>query len=350
LGKKVVYVARHCCIRCIKEALALRELGYDLHLVTEKVTQFSDTAFKTMTVYHDMNQLYDSISLHPDAELFHVHNEPSFFVTAVKEVFNDKPVILDAHDSTVIRRTDKEVSERGGEGVYRISVDERNNFQLADAIVYVSDPMQEIVNSEFDIKVPTVVLPSYVPERFYRIDFKRWWGGLVYEGRIDTPTELTSEWDFFQYSNYLELGKKCGELGVDFHIYTPRKNDKVREEYSESCFLHDPLSFDRLIKELGGHDWGLVGNLKAHEEWKHALPNKLFEYLAACVPVVAINADESSRFLEKTGMGITVSSIEELCERWPEHREIRKRVIKDRMAYTMEKHIGIVDDLYKRFI
>ena len=140
MAKKVIYIARHCWIRVVKEALCIKEKGYDLHLITERVSQFTDWAFKTITVYPSLNHLYDSIKMFPDADLFHVHNEPSFFVTTVKETFPNKPVILDVHDTMLSRRTK---SEDLNSRKFRISVDERNNFRLADGLVYVCDPHQK---------------------------------------------------------------------------------------------------------------------------------------------------------------------------------------------------------------
>jgi hypothetical protein len=146
------------------------------------------------------------------------------------------------------------------------------------------------------------------------------------------------------------MGRKCQEIGLDFHVYTPRENEKVREKYGKVCHLHEPQKFDRLIKRLGSHDWGLVGNLHPHTEWKNALPNKLFEYMAGCLPIVSMNAEESSRIVDEFGVGITVSGPEELAARWKEHRQCRENVVKHRMHFAMENHIHVVEELYKQVI
>ena len=320
-----------------------------MHLITERVSQFTDWAFKTITVYPSLNHLYDSIKMFPDADLFHVHNEPSFFVTTVKETFPNKPVILDVHDTMLSRRTkDESLNPRQ----FRISVDERNNFRLADGLVYVCDPHQKMVNEEYEIKVPNIVLYSAVPLGFYRIDFKKWWGGMVYEGRIDLPGTLNEgeEWDFFEYANYTHLAKEAKENDIPFHIYTPRKNEKIREAYNELCFMHEPLSFDQLIKTIGLHDWGVVGNTKAHPQWEIAMPNKMFEHLGGCLPTVAFNASECSKFLEETGFGITCKDIPELKERWDEQFKCRENIIKKRNQYCMEAYIDKLDGLYREMM
>lgn len=330
----------------MKEALPLISTGYTVHLIANKVTQFSEH-LKTVSVFQDHDQLVNAIALFKDADIFHCHNEPSWFVTAVKEVWPNKPVVLDMHDSMLLRRSDFEIDQANNPNYYRVSAEERNNVQLADGLVYVCDPMKEIVEREFKPACPSIVLPSYVPERFNRIDFDRWYGGLVYEGRIDIEDELDDKWDFFQYSNYIDLAKKSRELSIPFHVYTPRKNEKVRRTYQPHVVLHEPVGLPQLIKQIGRHDWGLVGNIRAHEEWQHALPNKLFEYMAACLPVVSMNAKLCDSFVTEHGVGISVKSLEELAERWREHRECRKTVIKRRGEFVMEKHIHKLEELYK---
>ena len=350
---KIVMLSRHGCIRAVcKEALPLIEKGHDVHLIVNKITQGAER-FASVHVYQDTDQLYEAIKQHSDADIFHAHNEPSWFVTMIKDVNQKVPVILDIHDSHLIRKTPEEQAEekRRNPQAFRIAIDERNNFQLADGLVYVCEPMKRIVGTEFALTQPSIVLPSYVPKGFYRIDFDDWVGGLVYEGRIDIPDELPGKWRaFFRYSDYLELARKCQEIGMDFHIYTPRENEKVIDQYRKVAIMHEPEKFDRLIKKLGRHDWGLVGNLRPHTEWKNALPNKLFEYMAGCLPVVAMHADESARWIKEYGIGIVVDSLEELAGRWREHRDCRANVIKHRFQFAMENHIHLVEKLYEQVI
>jgi hypothetical protein len=116
--------------------------------------------------------------------------------------------------------------------------------------------------------------------------------------------------------------------------------------YDEITYVHKPEPISELIKHLTKHDWGLVGNLTPTPEWDIAFPNKLFEYLAASVPVVAINAKECSKFIKKHGVGMTVKSLDELKDRWSEHRKCRENVIKKRQKFTMDNNIKPLEELY----
>ena len=347
---KVVMISRHGCLRVSKVAMPLLTKGYDVHLITEKVTQGSEH-FKSVLQYQDLDQLYNSVKVHKDADIFHAHNEPSWFVTVVKDLNLKTPVVLDVHDSNLLRKTPEQQEEELeiNQAAYRVSVDERNNIQLADGLVYVGPRMKEIIEREYQPKAPGIVLPSYLPRGFFRIDFSNWLGGVVYEGRIDISTNLDKRWEtLFQYSDYRAFAKKCMELHLPFHIYTPRENKELREAYHEICILHEPKGINRLIQCLGRHDWGLVGNLGNHEEWKNALPNKLWEYLAGACPVVALNADQSADIIREHNIGIVVESVEELMERWDEHTEKRKNVIHKRRYFEMENHIHLLEELYAK--
>jgi glycosyltransferase involved in cell wall biosynthesis len=338
-------IARHCCIRVQKMAIPLLQRGYDVHCITHRFPMFGEE-YKSVMQYTHMDQLYESIKLHKDADIFHAHNEPSWFVTAVKNVVGDKPVILDAHDSILIRvrKTDKVQT--------RISVDERNNFQLADGIVFVSEPMAKLCRKEFRLEQPYISLPSYVPKQWHRLDSWEWLGGITYEGRIDLPDELDTgkEMPFFRYCDFTELAARLHEKGIPLFLYTPGKNQELLKHYQNTAIWKGSYPFDKLIRKLGRHNWGFHGNINKFMVNDYAMPNKLFEYLAAGLPVIEMNAPLAGRFVEKHGLGIHVKSVDELIERWGEHRDCRKQVALKRLDWCMDNHIHKLEELYKNFL
>lgn len=346
---RVVMVSGHSCIRVHKMALPLIERGHEVHLIAKKLSSFWQQ-YKSFCLCEDVEQYAEAIKLHaPHADVFHCHNEPSWFVSLIKEI-TDKPVILDVHDSYLARSTPEEAEEalNKGEKQVRVSVEERTNFQLADALVFPGDDFRELITSEFRLNQPALTLPSYVPKRFYQYDYKDWHGGLVYEGKVNLPSESKGYSSGFRYCDYTDACKATSEIGMDFHLYAGRADEPFRKHYSfERTFVHEPLNYEVLMERIGRHDWGLVGNTTKTREWDVAMPNKLFEYIATGVPVVAMNAKNSSSFIEATGMGISVSGPEELAERWGEHRETRKKLFKERQAWSMNSHIHKLEDFYR---
>jgi hypothetical protein len=344
------FISGHACIRCQKMAMPLLEKGYKVHMAAAKMPTHSEV-YDSFYMCAGVNHYIEAIRhMAKVVDLFHVHNEPSWFVTAIKE-HCDKPVVLDVHDSYLARMTPEEEQQLRDDGqrAFRVMVEERNNFQLADALVFPGRKFGQAIMKEFGLRQPSLFLPSFLPRRFYQYSGKEWMGGLVYEGRVDLKSQIeASPKQFgFRYCDYEDLAKECHFMGIDFHIYGPQTaSEEFQEVYGDLAFLHAGLPYGKLLPAIGRHDWGLVGNVFETPEWDVAMPNKLFDYIAAGVPVAVINAEECARFVSDNGVGIVVNSIDELASNWSRHRECRANLIKKRQDWTMEKHIAGLEALY----
>lgn len=345
---KIAFVANHACVRCDKMALPLLERGHEVHIISNRDPAYH-AQYTTRNLWNDLGQVIESIKVYaPHVDVFHCHNEPSWFVTAIKE-HCDKPVVLDVHDSFLARSTPDEAAKRLDEGHYHIRVvsEERNNFQLADGLVFPGEVFGDLVCNEFKLRQPRLILPSYCTKRMQAYTCQEWLGGLVYEGRVDLADENAKHPQAygFRYCDYEETARQCNGLGIDFHIYA-RADDAFKKIYEPIAFTHVPVQFKKLIGYLSRHDWGLVGNVVKTPEWDIAFPNKMFEYISAGVPVVALNAPACGKYLEEKGVGIAVSSLEELTERWSEHTQCRKVLLKKRQQFVMESHIAKLEEFY----
>lgn len=350
---KIAMISGHGCIRVQKMALPLIEKGHEVHLLSNKIPYFHEK-YKSFSYWNDIGQLIEAIKLYSKVvDIFHAHNEPSWFVTIVKEN-TDIPVILDIHDSFLARMTPEEEEQlrEKGENTYRVITEERNNFQIADALVFPSEPLKNLVVDEYNLKQPSIILPSYLPRKIYRYDCREWLGGLVYEGRVDLKSEIESSHKRrgFKYCEYENLARKASELGIDFHIRTTRTDKEFMNVYDDIAYVHKPEPITELVKHLTKHDWGLVGNIFKTSEWDIAFPNKMFEYIGASVPIVAINAPTCAEFIKKHEIGIEIDSLEELQIRWSEHEHCREKLIKTRQMFTMENNINVLEKLYKFFV
>jgi hypothetical protein len=346
---KIVAISSHNCIRVHKQSLPLLEMGHDVHLIAKKQVGFTEY-YRTFSHYSDIGQCIESIKLHSDADIFHCHNEPSWFVCAVKEIFPNKPVVLDVHDTFLTRSTSEEADMALSKGLphVRVTTEERNSFQLSDALVFVSDDVKQATVGEFNLSQPSIVLPSYVPYGLYQYHTKEWMGGLVYEGRVTLPEEhqglnLNTG---ANYCDYEEVAREAKKTGIDFHLYAGREDEPFKKAYEEEAFIHPGYDYKNLLRQISRHDWGLVGNSINGPQWNMTLPNKLFDYMASGVPSVCINASASAKLVGEYGIGMEVSSLEELAKRWGEHRQYRNNIWKRRKELSMEANIGRLLRLY----
>ncbi len=327
---KIVMIGYHCCIRLSKQALALIP-RHEVHCIGFKPPS-GVAEFSTFTHVHDREQLINAIRLHRDADVFHVHNEPNWFVPIIKQLF-DKPVVLDLHDSMAYRSDDLPHINAPME---RVAVD------MADALVFVSEGCRKITFKTHKVK-KNIVLYPYVNERFHVESECSWAGGIVYEGLVSTDTDRK----VMQYANYTKLAKELQQEGIVFNIYNPRTGEEAfLKQYNEIVFLKKSERYDNLIKVLGQYDWGLIGNIDVYKDWQVAMPNKLFEYMAAGIPIIAMNCSEAARFVTKHKVGIVVKDVQELKDKWMQRQACQRNVFLKRNAFTMENNIHKLEKLY----
>lgn len=327
---KVLVVANRVCARTVKQMIALSN-HVELHLVTHTIPEAD--VFESVSFYHEVDGLKKALKRYEDCDIIHAVSEPSWVVIACREVLPNKKIVYDWHDAQIWRSDKAEDA----------STEERLVSNWVDGIIVPSQSCKTLIDSP----IPTVVLPPYVNKQ--NIAYNAWGyvGGIVYEGRVDVP-EMKS---FMDYAKYVDLCKRFEEEGIAFSIYSPfSEKPRHKEVYKNICSWNRGLPYDQLINYLGVYDWGLCGNIGKHREWDVAMPNKLFEYMAGGIPIIALNAKETGDFVEKHGVGISVSSIEEIKDRWDERDRCQKNVMLKRNQFTMEEHIGAVTELYKRVL
>jgi len=323
---KVLVVSHRTCSRMLKQMVALSDL-IELHLVTHTVPQAN--IFATVSYFHDVQGLKRALERYRDADIIHAVSEPSWVVIACREVLPDKKIVYDWHDAQIWR----------SEKAEHASAEERLVSNWVDGIIVPSEPCKALI----DTKLPCVVLPPYVNEQHIAYNAWGYVGGIVYEGRIDPPEQK----EFMDYAKYVDLCNEFNKRDIAFNIFSPSASKpEVKKAYEGICTLNQGMPHDHLINYLGVFDWGLCGNLGKHREWDVAMPNKLFEYMAGGIPVIALNAEETGKFVKEHGVGIVVSSVEEIIERWDERDACQKNVMLKRHQFTMEKHIHAVKDLY----
>ena len=75
--------------------------------------------------------------------------------------------------------------------------------------------------------------------------------------------------------------------------------------------------------------------------------NKLFEYVAAGIPVIACNSPEAQKYVIDNGLGVSVDSISDIPGVYDSHEEWRMKVAKKKTAFVMEKEIKKIEKIYR---
>ena len=323
---KILVVAHRVCSRTIKQLIALSN-NNEIHLITNTIPNAD--LFETISYFKTAEGLRKVLPRFKDVDIVHVVSEPSWTVIPCKEILPDKKIVYDWHDAQIWRSDKAEDA----------SAEERLVSTWVDGIIVPSQSCKDLIET----KLPCIVLPPYVNE--CNIAYNSWGyvGGIVYEGRVDIPRMNK----YMDYAKYIDLCKEFEKEGIPFSIFSPRSRSKEHTEvYKDICAWNMGIPHEKLINYMGVFDWGLCGNLGKFREWDVAMPNKLFEYMAAGIPVIALNAKETGDFVEKHGVGISVSSVQEIKDRWDERDACQKNVMLKRNQFTMEKHIHIVEEFY----
>lgn len=334
---RITFVAHHFCIRATKQALALKSKGHKIFGISFRRPEFREN-FDAYVLCHDKNlrQMRTAVEImDKETDVWYVHTEPYWMVFLIREV-SKKPILIDMHDSMNWRIIQDHPK----------SSEERAALSFVDGVVYPSEICQEITEGLYPrLKtIPKAVLPPYVNERFYIYSAWDRVGGVVYQGRVD----MKSAQHYLNYCKYHELAKQLQEAEIPFYMYSPWKSDAHIKEYSDIALTYPGQEYAKLLSIMGCHDWGLCGNLDEHPEWNLAMPNKLFEYMAGGIPIIAMNCRLVEDFVKQHGVGISVKSVQEIKDRWDERDLCQQNVLMKRHEWTMEKHIGAVEGICQK--
>lgn len=345
---KVLFVSEHCCSRVIKEGLALITAGVEVAFMQKR---FSNPAFMSMlpsVIYYDTpEQLADKLVNMQDIQLIHVHNEPDWLGHICKTYRPDLPVVFDAHDLFSVR-------------VGEAPPDEIRSFQLCDAFVYPSKAYYEhalVTHKEVGIQdKPNVVLYSYSNYEMICREPLPSINTLVYEGGLRTKEkeeaeEVPEQYRYHEYRDYQDMFTYLSRKNVPVTVFSA--NADIYDDYVKTgAFLLPPVNYHILTQALSRFSWGIVGGPIKHKQWDTAMPNKLFEYIAAGIPVIAFNASEVEEFVTKHNVGVVVENPYKIPNvfRNVDPAPYQQAVIEKRESFAMERQVDTLMQMYMGLI
>lgn len=234
--------------------------------------------------------------------------------------------------------------------------------QRADGVMFVSEGQRDFICDSHNIdKSKTYIYPNYCLGSYisnYPKPKKSDVSGdihLVYEGGMRVGGMEGGAWS--AHRDLWKLFKMLLKQGIHIHIYSAVEYDPNKGHFlpidSPLLHWHPPTSLSTLMREMTQYDAGIVAFDRTYEEFiDHALPNKMFEYMGAGLPVLCDDAKDVADWLEKYDVG------EPCLSRWHEG-ELDKitfknidphmdNVDKHRMEWTVENNIAGVEKFYER--
>ncbi|GAB4343014.1 MAG: glycosyltransferase [Flammeovirgaceae bacterium] len=181
-------------------------------------------------------------------------------------------------------------------------------FPKLNFVYTVSHSIAKEYQSQYKVKVSVVrnipnrpqnnlLLPDYIPDlkKKYREKI------LLYQGAVNIGRGLEEIIEAMPDLNYQLL-----ILGTGYHIPTLKKQVELQELTHKVHFLgHIPVS-DLPYYTQQAHIGLCLLNKNMGKNYQYALPNKLFEYMYADIPVLATGMPEIENFMNMYHTGVTI--------------------------------------------
>ena len=340
---KVLFLSHHCCIRVVKQSLALRQAGVEVIHLQHRIAN-PDSAFLVGNHHfykHNVGLEFVLKDRFHDIDLIHVHNEPHILATIARKVRPDIPIVFDAHDLDTAR-TRREHEE------------EAEAIRSVDGIVTPSQGYNDHCRDWYrlDEDYPIITLYSYCNKAMIDSVQKRARvriPGIVYEGGLGITTVQQKKLGMYSYRDWRDAATTMTKQGIPMHFYGADP-DSVSNYIATGAVLHYTMPFTDMMCELSRYDWGLVGSTKPDHAFEWAMPNKLFEYMAAGVPPIVLNCQEAAQFVIEHGVGMVVKDLGEIPGIYDRHEKCRWNVSQKKYDFTMEKQMPMLLDFYDKVI
>ncbi len=351
------------CIRASKQIEALLSTGLvKVSLVIEMKyyeSRVSDL-IKSNVKIHNMKfrdnalrsyQLQRLIKrLTPSIDIIHFHNEPNFPLRVILSKFkNVKPIVYDIHDMTSMRTN-------------RPEPDEEYAYKNADAIIHVSDKFitygDEKYGSQNSHSLLSLPSRTNILKRSKVLRSKSPYKFVYQGGVIDSEFEKRTH---TYYRDYFKIFKSILDEGHSIDVFSASDTHRLPTlarlaEENANFRLNKPLPYKELLPKMHEFDYGIVGfnfdydvSDLTRDYLNAAMGNKLFDYIFAGIPVVAINADAMSEFIQNHACGFVKTQ----DTRWSDvidPTKIRPDLHTLAEEYSMENQISKLIDIYNNLL
>jgi hypothetical protein len=345
---RILQIGKHTCIRVIRISEALISTGYEVDVLTNKIS-YGVNKFDMIGFWFDEKQFKKYIKeTLGKYDIYEVHNEPDVMIRWVRDVVGDRDdikIIHNAHDVDLVRRK-------------VIPIPERQAFNAADAVIYVAEPIRTLCNDLHKVKVPTMVLYNY-PTQSMIDDTKPNWNieqrqGLVYEGGVNPIDKSQASEEInkiYPYRNLFHIFQQLIAQGNEVHVYAGNSTAFNTGQHT-GCVLHPPTVFNQLLVELTKYRYNLLifNNEKGTEDQVNfTTPNKMWDALASGLPSLGCYCRETMKYLEKHNIGWVFNNIAEIsnCSQLEdEYEQMIENVKKKRNELIFERQIWRTENLY----
>ena len=227
-------------------------------------------------------------------------------------------------------------------------------IKYADKVITVSDSIANEYVKLYSIEKPALVLNAPNYKEIIKYDKFREAFGIegktifLYQGGLGKNRGIELLLEVFKTINNSEsvmVFMGYGEL-ESLIIKYAKENDNI--------FFHKAVSPDVLLDYTVSADFGIATIEDSCLSYRYCLPNKLFEYIMAEVPIIVSNLPEMSKVVKKNNIGVvveneTLEGIKKAIEKalLLDKKQISKNLKNLKNIYNWEEQEKVLLKLYR---
>ena len=360
--------------RVLKENISLQRAGYDVQVVAlheELLNEFEKvqnipvhrvklksrgwSKQKLVQLIKYFEFIFRVVKQYKTSDILHCNDLNALPIgVIIKNFFNkDAKIVYDAHEYEINDVPNQ--SQRSIKIKYYI---EKFFIKYADKVITVSDSIANEYVKLYGIEKPALVLntPSYKEiekKNIFRetLGIKENQTIFLYQGGLSKGRGIEILLEAFK-----SIDNK--NAVIVFMGYGTLENliQKISKEY-KNIYFHKAVSPDVLLDYTSSADFGISTIEDSCLSYRYCLPNKMFEYLMAGIPVIVSNLYEMKRLVESNMVGtvakentsdVLKEAIKEAVKL--DKVELKINIQKVKAIYNWEEQEKILLDVYKGLI
>lgn len=183
---------------------------------------------------------------------------------------------------------------------------------------------------------------------------------LVYAGGVATEKQYPGA----SFACMLDFAELCERHKCHFHIYPREYDEEVYADYidldkrSEFFHFHRPVPFADLYQEISQYDYAVipvrdnvfeseVDGYYTHQKMLYAGTNKLFDFVASGLPIIAVSPKCLTDYFGEQNIVIkwTMGQID-FEELKAKRHEMKRKVLEKQHYFSMDAHINELINFY----
>ena len=356
--------------RVLKENISLKKAGYDVQVVAlydegqkefESIQNIPVHRIKLKSRNWSKNKLiqllkyfefvYKVIKNYKNSDIIHCNDLNTLPIgVIIKKFFNkNAKIVYDAHEY------ETETFHLKGIEKKIVKIIEKYLIKYADKIITVSDSIANEYVKLYNIEKPALVLNTPLFKNIEKKDLFREKLGIkkdktifLYQGGLSKGRGIEVLLDAFKDIN-------DNKSVIVFMGYGPL--EKVIQEASKkypNIYFHPAVSPEVLLDYTSSADFGISTIEDGCLSYRYCLPNKMFEYLMAEIPVIVSNLYEMRKLVNRYKIGVVAkeNSPKGLKEAIKEamsldRNELLENIKKVKKIYNWEEQEKILLEVYK---